>query len=122
MNEYKSFDLTNKKALVTGAGRGIGLGLAVALAEAGAEVTLAARSKKEVSAAAEAICAQGQKGHALVLDVLNTELVAGVVKEKGPFQILVNNAGIVTIAPLDEAKLTAGNELINVNQKGCSQV
>ena len=88
-----SFRLDGQCAMVTGAGRGIGLGLAVALAEAGAEVTLAARSKKEVSAAADAICAQGQKGHALVLDVTNTELVAGVVKEKGPFQILVNNAG-----------------------------
>ena len=44
------------------------------------------------------------------------------VQNHGKLNMLVNNAGIVTIAPLDEAKLTAGNELINVNQKGCSQV
>ena len=40
MNAYKSFDLTNKKALVTGAGQGIGKGYALALAEAGADVIM----------------------------------------------------------------------------------
>ena len=43
-----SFDLTGKRALVTGASSGIGLGCAIALAEKGADVTLASRNKKDL--------------------------------------------------------------------------
>ena len=54
-----NFDLTGKRALVTGAGRGIGRGVAEALASAGATVTLCARSALEITEAAEAIVAAG---------------------------------------------------------------
>ena len=54
-----SMRLDGRRALVTGAGRGIGLAAAAALAQAGAEVTLAARTEAEITAAAEAIEAEG---------------------------------------------------------------
>src|ERR1700724_308952 len=54
-----SFRLDGKRALVTGGGRGIGLAAASALAQAGAEVTLAARTRDEIEAAAQAIVARG---------------------------------------------------------------
>jgi NAD(P)-dependent dehydrogenase (short-subunit alcohol dehydrogenase family) len=56
-----SFRLDGKRALVTGGGRGIGLAAASALAQAGAHVTLAARTREEIEAAAQAIVARGTR-------------------------------------------------------------
>ena len=88
-----SFRLDGKRALVTGGGRGIGLAAASALAQAGAHVTLAARTKAEIEAAAEAIRARGDKAEALVLDVTDVEAVRAAIASAEPFNILVNNAG-----------------------------
>ena len=88
-----SFRLDGKRALVTGAGRGIGLAAAAALAFAGAEVTLAARTGMEVEAAADAIRARGGRAEAMVADVTDIPGFARLVAERGPFDVLVNNAG-----------------------------
>jgi NAD(P)-dependent dehydrogenase (short-subunit alcohol dehydrogenase family) len=88
-----SFRLDGKRALVTGGGRGIGLAAASALAQAGAHVTLAARTKAEIEAAAQAIRARGDKAEALVLDVTDVEAVRTAITSAEPFNILVNNAG-----------------------------
>jgi NAD(P)-dependent dehydrogenase (short-subunit alcohol dehydrogenase family) len=88
-----SFRLDGKRALITGGGRGIGLAAASALAQAGAHVTLAARTKAEVEAAAEAIRARGDRAEALVLDVTDVEAVRTAIARLEPFNILVNNAG-----------------------------
>jgi NAD(P)-dependent dehydrogenase (short-subunit alcohol dehydrogenase family) len=88
-----SFRLDGRRALVTGAGRGIGLTAAAALADAGAHVTLAARTKAEIEAAAEAIRARGQSADALVLDVTDIEATRAALASRPPYQVLVNNAG-----------------------------
>ncbi len=80
-------------ALVTGAGRGIGLAAAHALAQAGATVSLVARSAAEIDAAAAEICAQGGQAKAHMLDVTDSGAVTAFVAQRGPFNILVNNAG-----------------------------
>ena len=88
-----SFRLDGRRALVTGAGRGIGLAAAAALGEAGAEVCLISRTGSEIEEAAEAIRAAGRTADTLVLDVLETAAMRAAISERGPFNILINNAG-----------------------------
>lgn len=88
-----NFDLTGKRALVTGAGRGIGRGVAEALASAGATVTLCARSSSEITEAAEAIVAAGGTADTLAMDVTDTRAFASAIDAREPFEIFVNNAG-----------------------------
>jgi len=100
-----SFRLDGKRALITGAGRGIGLAAAAALAEAGAQVTLAARTRGEIDAAASAIRARGQKAEPLALDVTDLDAVRAAVAAAPPFDVLVNNAGTNRPAPFTEVKV-----------------
>jgi NAD(P)-dependent dehydrogenase (short-subunit alcohol dehydrogenase family) len=88
-----SLRLDGKRALVTGAGRGLGVGFAAALAEAGAHVTLAARTMKEIEAAAEAIRARGGVADPLRLDVTDIEGIGPALDTAGTFDVFVNNAG-----------------------------
>jgi NAD(P)-dependent dehydrogenase (short-subunit alcohol dehydrogenase family) len=88
-----SFRLDGRRALVTGGGRGIGLAAASALAEAGAQVTLIARTAKEIEEAADAIRARGQQADALTLDVTDIDGVRAALGARAPYQVLVNNAG-----------------------------
>lgn len=94
-----SFRLDGRRALVTGASSGIGLGAAAALAEAGAEVTLVARRQGELEAVRDAIRAGSGRAEALSLDITDLAATAAVVAARGPFEVLVNAAGIARHAP-----------------------
>jgi NAD(P)-dependent dehydrogenase (short-subunit alcohol dehydrogenase family) len=110
-----SFRLDGKRALVTGAGRGIGLAAASALADAGAEVTLAARTVKEIEEAAEAIRSRGQKAAHLALDVRDLNAVKKAIAEQSPFEILVNNAGTNRPAPFVDVKIEDFDFVFSLN-------
>ncbi|MCR9148546.1 MAG: SDR family oxidoreductase [Rhodobacteraceae bacterium] len=94
-----SFRLDGRRALVTGASSGIGLAAAAALAEAGAEVTLVARRATELEDAAALIRASGGQAVALALDITDLAATAGAVAAHGPFDVLVNSAGLARHAP-----------------------
>jgi len=97
MNEYKSFDLTNKKALVTGAGQGIGKGYALALAEAGADVIVVDLNQKTGEETANEIIKLGKNSIFLQADVTKSIEVKKVFKTItnlwNKLDIAVNNAG-----------------------------
>ncbi|WP_261300895.1 SDR family NAD(P)-dependent oxidoreductase [Paenibacillus andongensis] len=93
-----SFQLQNKIALVTGAGRGIGKALAIGLAEAGADVALFARTASDIEEVAHEIRALGRKAYPFTVDVTNREqieeAVQQLIEQTGRLDILVNNAGM----------------------------
>ncbi|NOU76997.1 SDR family oxidoreductase [Paenibacillus sp. LMG 31458] len=93
-----SFQLINKIALVTGAGRGIGRALAIGLAEAGADVALFARTASDIEEVAHEIRALGRKAYPFTVDVTNREqieeAVQQIIEHTGRLDILVNNAGM----------------------------
>jgi NAD(P)-dependent dehydrogenase (short-subunit alcohol dehydrogenase family) len=89
-----SFRLDGKKALVTGASRGIGFAAAAALAQAGAKVTLSSRSEADLKAACAAIEKHGEACDYVVLDVADSQAVTREVSRLGPFDVLINSAGM----------------------------
>jgi 7-alpha-hydroxysteroid dehydrogenase len=91
------FRLTDKVAVVTGAGRGIGQGIALAFAEMGAHVVCAARTDKEIEATAEKVRAFGRRALPVRCDVTDAAqleaLARQTVADFGRIDLLVNNAG-----------------------------
>ena len=109
--------LTDKVAVVTGAGRGIGRAIAVAYAKAGAKVVCAARSVDELSAIAGEL-----GGVAMRCDVADEadiqSLMANTVDQFGQIDILVNNAGAVARLPVHELPVEDWDHVMNVNLRG----
>jgi 7-alpha-hydroxysteroid dehydrogenase len=91
------FKLTDRVAIVTGAGKGIGRGIAIAFAEAGADVVCAARTEADIESAVAEVRKRGRRGLAVPTDVMQTadleRLVESALAEFGRVDVLVNNAG-----------------------------
>jgi NAD(P)-dependent dehydrogenase (short-subunit alcohol dehydrogenase family) len=91
------FELTGKKAFVTGASRGIGQAIAVAFAAAGADVALVARGADGLAETAEAVEAVGRQALVIPADVTSQEqveaAVSAAIDQLGYVDIVVNNAG-----------------------------
>ncbi len=113
-----SFNLSGKRALVTGASSGIGLACAVALGEAGAEVTLAARSEGKLAEAQAEMTKAGMQATILALDVSDIAAMQTSVAEAGPFDILVNSAGLAIHTPSLETKENDFDAVSDLNFKG----
>ena len=113
-----SFDLSGKRALVTGASSGIGLACAVALGEAGAEVTLAARSADKLHAVVTDMTAAGMLANALTLDVSDVPATQKAIADEGPFDVLVNSAGLAIHSPSIETDPDDFDAVSDLNFKG----
>lgn len=94
-----SFRLDGKRALVTGASSGIGLGAAAALAEAGAEVWCVARRLDGLLAVRDAIRRAGLRAEARAEDITDLPATAAFLAQSGPFDVLVNSAGMARHGP-----------------------
>ena len=122
------YELDDKVAIVTGAGRGIGRAIALRLAREGAQVACADLDEANAKKVASEIEAAGGKALAIRVDVTEkaaTEhMVSETVSRFGRLDILVNNAGIGAVAPLLDTDEKTWDTLMNVNAKGvllCSQ-
>ncbi len=97
MSILDRFAVTDRVAIVTGAGLGIGRGIALGLADAGADVVVAARTESDLEEVAALVRERGRRALVVPTDVTDEaalqHLVATTVGELGRLDILVNNAG-----------------------------
>ena len=111
--------LENIGAVVTGGGRGIGAATARALATAGAKVIVSARSTEQIDAVSDELTSAGHLAWAIACDVTDPDQIAKLVEKSrelvGPVQILVNNAGAASSAPLKDLTLKEWNRLLAIN-------
>jgi NAD(P)-dependent dehydrogenase (short-subunit alcohol dehydrogenase family) len=115
--------LDGKAALVTGGSRGIGGATAVRLARAGADVALTYVSAKEAADdVVRAVEALGRRAVALRADAADPAEAAGAVERAadalGGLDVLVNNAGVGVLGPLESLSLSDVDRVLAVNVRG----
>lgn len=113
------FDLSGKRALVTGSSQGIGLAIAQAFAKAGAAIILNGRDAQKLAQAVASFKVQGLSARGFDFDVTSQPAVAAgidrIEAEEGPIDILVNNAGMQFRTPLEDFPAGKFEELLRVN-------
>lgn len=117
------FDLTGKKALVTGGSRGIGLGIVLALATQGADVAVNYRANvQEAEKVVAEVQALGREAFAVQADVSNAQSVKAMfdqIRQRwNQLNILVNNAGICRWAGFEAMTEQEWDETLDTNLKG----
>tara|TARA_B100000287_G_scaffold365307_1_gene359983 strand:+ start:43 stop:810 length:768 start_codon:yes stop_codon:yes gene_type:complete len=89
----KKYNLKNKVALVSGAGKGLGRACAIALAEAGANLVLISRTKKDLEEVLKTVRKYKVKCKIFVCDITNYNQIKKIVNNQPRIDVLVNNAG-----------------------------
>lgn len=115
------FDLTGKVAVVTGASSGIGVEIAKAFAAQGADVALIARRYERLETLAKEIESMGRKALAVKCDVTKEEDVTVTVKtildKFGKIDILLNNAGVVSMGSVEDLEEAEWDRVMDTNVK-----
>jgi len=112
-----NFSLSGKRALVTGGGRGIGAAGAAIFAQAGAHVTLCARTASDVNDRVAEIRGAGFQADGFTLDVNDIAAVEREIAARGPFDILLNNAGANRIRSILEVTEEDYDAVLDLNLK-----
>jgi len=118
----KNFNLNNKIALVTGAGKGIGKASAIALAEAGANLIILSRTKKDLLGVQKKIFSFGRKCKIYECDLLNSSELSYIFSKITKIDILVNNAGTNRPAHFTKIKRKDMEYMVDLNLKAAFQV
>lgn len=119
MSMHPLFDLSGKRALITGSSQGIGLALAEALASAGAHVIINGRDAAKCERVVQQFAARGETATAKAFDVTDAAAVAtnveAIEKDIGAIDILVNNTGIQIRNAFTDFPLADFQRLIDTN-------
>lgn len=115
-------NLSDKTAVVTGAGRGIGRAIAAMLGRAGARVVVGARTESEIEAVAGEINSAGGKARAVPLDISREDDIKGLFKsvedDSHRLDVLINNAGVGLYGKLVDFDTADLERLYAVNLRG----
>ena len=114
--------IAGKVVAITGGSSGLGEATALHLAARGAKLVVAARRKDRLEGVVGSIKAAGGEARAAVVDVTNKDdvdaLVADTVAAYGRLDTMINNAGLMAIAPMDEGLTAEWDRMIDINIKG----
>ncbi|SDM93316.1 SDR family oxidoreductase [Sediminibacillus halophilus] len=115
-------NIQNKVIIITGASSGMGKAAATLLAERGAKVVVGARRKQQLDELVTTITSKGGSASFQVTDVTKRSDVENLVKHAvntyGKVDVIINNAGVMPISPLDDLLVEDWEKMIDVNIKG----
>ncbi|MEG4999009.1 SDR family oxidoreductase [Microcoleus sp. B4-D4] len=115
-------EIQNKVVIITGASSGLGEATAKRLAASGAKLMLAARREDRLKELVDAIARSGGTATYLVTDVTDRAQVESLAQKTlstySRIDVLINNAGLMPLSPLDKIKVEEWDQMIDVNIKG----
>ena len=118
----QKFEIKNKTALVTGAGKGIGKASAIALAEAGADLIILSRTKSDLLKVEKTIKSLNRKCKIFVCDILDFNQVKEVFGHISNLDILINNAGTNRPEYFTKIKKQDMDYVVDLNMKAAFNV
>ena len=122
MNVQSLFNLSGKRALITGGTHGLGMAMAKGLGQAGAELIINGHTKEKMNEALAEYSHAGLKAHGYLFDVTDEDSVIRSIeqieKEVGPIDILVNNAGVIVRTPLLDLSVADFRKVVDIDLAG----
>ena len=116
------FDLTGKRALITGGTHGLGMAMAKGLGQAGATLIINGHTKDKMDEALAEYTSAGLKASGYLFDVTNEAAVAQAIekieKEVGAIDIVINNAGIIVRTPLLDLSVEDFRKVVDIDLTG----
>ena len=111
----KKYNLKNKVALVSGAGKGLGRACAIALAEAGANLIIISRTKKDLDQIAKIVKKFKIKCKSYVCDITNYNEIKKIINNQSRIDVLINNAGTNIPEYFEKVKRENMEYLVKIN-------